>query len=138
VSRDFRVRRSYGACSNTGHLRQSVSDRENRIAAFDLEEQLDLQRDREWTTHGQALEAGIIAAARQIPGLTVPLEITIDINSLPAEEIARPLDPDIDNLDANLINTAATDGVVAAQGPLVIDLLAPNPQQSRDLDGVLT
>jgi hypothetical protein len=46
-----------------------------------LQERLDEQRRREWTDYGTALKAHIEAAAAGVEGLTVPVEIQVDIDT---------------------------------------------------------
>lgn len=60
------------------------AEREVRLAAItDLEEQLEEQRDREWTAYGNALKTHIEADARA-RGLVAPLEVVIDLRTFPA------------------------------------------------------
>ena len=47
----------------------------------ELQDQLEAQRRREWTDYGAALKAHIEAAAAAIPGLAVPVEVRIDIET---------------------------------------------------------
>ncbi|MBN9619940.1 MAG: hypothetical protein J0H43_09435 [Actinobacteria bacterium] len=61
-------------------LRRLLAERDARLAVYDdLEERLEVQRLREWADYGQALKARVEVAAADIDGLTVPVEITLDL-----------------------------------------------------------
>jgi hypothetical protein len=70
----------------------------------DLLEQLELQRRREWTDYGAAVWTAIQTAVAAIEGLTVPVDIRIDIDTY------RPglsLDDEWDDTAAQLARMAA-------------------------------
>lgn len=52
----------------------------------DLEQRLEDQRAEEWARYGQALQRHIITAARQLPGLRVPVFVRVDNDSFRTEE----------------------------------------------------
>jgi hypothetical protein len=54
-------------------------EREDRLAAADLEEDLENQRTREIAAYGQALKERVEAAARAMPGLSVPVNVDVDL-----------------------------------------------------------
>jgi len=57
-----------------------VAERDDRLYRLaDLEEQLEGQRLREVAAYGQALQKHIETAARALPGLTVPVQVDVDL-----------------------------------------------------------
>lgn len=77
--------------------------REERLGG-DLEERLEQQRLAEWTAYGEALKTRIEAAAAAIPGLTVPITVSIDVTTM-----RPPTQPGDNSLAERLIDDAAQD-----------------------------
>ncbi|MGJ7442917.1 hypothetical protein [Aquipuribacter sp. MA13-6] len=58
-------------------------DQENQLDAIaDQEERLEVERDRTWAAYGEALAAHVRDAAARTPGLTVPVEVRVDLDTI--------------------------------------------------------
>lgn len=80
----------------------------------DLQERLEAQRKAEWTAYGEALKARIEATAAAVPGLAVPVSVSIDIES----HHARYPDPSIGaTLEDRLVAAALLDTPTPADLP---------------------
>lgn len=61
----------------------TAPDQEQTLDAIaEQEEQLELQRDQTWAAYGDALRAHIQDAATRRPGLTVPVEVRVDLHTI--------------------------------------------------------
>lgn len=47
----------------------------------ELEDRLEQQRERDWAEYGQALKANVEGAAARLPGLRVPVVVTVDLDT---------------------------------------------------------
>jgi hypothetical protein len=62
----------------------------------DLDERLEQQKRADWATYGQGLAEAVRAAvARRLPGLPVPVEVTVDLTTFRAER-NEPYWPDLE------------------------------------------
>jgi hypothetical protein len=52
----------------------------------ELEERLEQQRLEDWTAYGRALQAAVEAEAARLPGLTVPVVVRVQQETLPAAD----------------------------------------------------
>lgn len=85
-------------------------ERDQKLATFDLEEELELQRVREWAEYGKALKQRIEQDAYLIPGLDVPVEVRIDTTGVVALDEG-------DDFTRNLIDTAVINTPTPADLP---------------------
>ncbi len=61
----------------------AAPDQEQTLDAIaEQEEQLELQREQTWASYGDALKAHIQGAATRRPGLTVPVEVRVDLHTI--------------------------------------------------------
>lgn len=81
----------------------------------DLEEQLEAQRLREWTAYGEAVKARVLAAAAAVPGLAVPVEVTIDVETFRAHRGLAVDSPQ--GLEERLLDQAVMDTPTPADLP---------------------
>ena len=80
-----------------------TDERDARLTDYTaLEEQLEAQRLREWAAYGDALAAQIRADAAKLEGLTVPVEVTVSIDS----EQSQPSEYDWGSIELRLVNAA--------------------------------
>lgn len=89
-------------------LRRLEDERDARLGV-DLDERLHEQRLREWTAYGEALKARVEAAAAAIGGLSVPVTVTVDVETY-RSPAARSGDLDTGmSLEERLIDAAVMD-----------------------------
>jgi len=67
-------------------LPEATEDQERQAEELDaLMDRLEVQRHADWTAYGTALQAAVEAAAAQLPGLTVPVVVTVDLDGYPEQ-----------------------------------------------------
>jgi hypothetical protein len=93
-----------------------VAEHEDRVASIaKLEEQLQLQRMREWTAYGEALKARIETMAAAAPGLTVPVNVTVDVETYRMDATRR--EGFWNSLESRLVDAAVLDTPTPADLP---------------------
>lgn len=99
-------------------LWQLEDQRDARLAVYaELEERLEQQRRVEWTAYGEGLKARIEATARTIPGLSVDVNVTVDIDTYRGLEQQRRDDRFWNSLEARLVDAAVMDTPTPADLP---------------------
>lgn len=77
-----------------------LEEREAALAPYALHDALRAQREREWAAYGEALRRQLEDDSRQIPGLEVPVEITVETTGRP------DIHPALDHLTQTLVDNA--------------------------------
>lgn len=69
-------------CERAQAVDPTAPDEEQQLDAIvEQEELLELERDRSWAAYGEAIMAHIQDAAARKPGLTVPVQIRVDLHT---------------------------------------------------------
>lgn len=91
-------------------LRRLEEERDARLGV-DLDERLDQQRLREWTAYGEALKTRVESAAAALPGLSVPVAVTVDVETFrsPAAGDRTPAPGEGVSLADRLVDAAVLD-----------------------------
>ncbi|MGD9961881.1 hypothetical protein [Nocardioides sp.] len=103
---------------STAHIPKSEEDRaehqrlldahEARLTAIgELEERLEEQRLQEWAAYGQALKARVEALAAATPGLDVPVQVHVDVDTFRRDSGQR--EGFWNSLEARLVDAAVMD-----------------------------
>lgn len=93
-------------------------ERDAKLGVFaELEEQLEEQRIREWTAYGEALKARIEAVAGSTPGLQVPVNVTVDVQTFRRLEQQQADQRFWNSLESRLIESALMDTPTPADLP---------------------
>lgn len=79
-----------------------LNEREATLAPYALHDALRAQQEREWAAYGEALRKRLAEDAQQVPGLDVPVEITIEA-AVWGHSDTRP---DLDELAQTLVDNA--------------------------------
>ncbi len=94
-----------------------TAEHEVRCAVIaNLEEQLQQQRVHEWTAYGEALKARIETMAAAMPGLDVPVHVTVDVETYRMGTASRQ-EGFWDSLESRLIDAAVMDTPTPADLP---------------------
>lgn len=68
-------------------FRAATNKQERQVDELaDLEERLEQQRERDWAGYGQALKANVEAGAARLPGLRVPVVVTVHLTTFRRSE----------------------------------------------------
>lgn len=86
---DLDIGLAYDDAARQLAARPATTDAEND-ALGELEDRLEQQRRQDWQAHGAALEAAVHAAAAQLPGLSVPVSVVVDLDTFRREYDRRP------------------------------------------------
>lgn len=74
-----------GYAETVARLDRITPEQDRQAEAIDrLEEALERQRERDWAAYGEALKAHVEAAAAQASGLTVPVVVSVDLETFRA------------------------------------------------------
>ena len=82
----------------------AVADDEQALAAIaELDDRLERQRLADWAAYGEAVKKAVLAAATDVPGLTVPVEVVVDLETYRSGQ--RPED-EVYGLEQRLLEQA--------------------------------
>lgn len=79
-----------------------LDEREAALAPYALHDVLQAQQEREWAAYGEALGTQLEDDARRVPGLDVPVEITV----APSVGLRPDIRPALDELAQSLVDSA--------------------------------